>query len=171
MSQPENTFHHNQSVNQIIYNFSSTGISTNLSPNATPVSTTTHDAIIHVHSFHIKKKHCQSLSLQPKQFLPYMHTYPTHKRHALGYCTDLANLQELLLLINSSDIVFALDRSHHPRYQSSTSSCVISSKNEKLFYYGVFPVNGNPRSLNSSHSELETICRLLYWLRLLLIVG
>ena len=54
MRQSDNIFHNHRSVNPIIRDFSSHGISSDLPHCATPVSTTTHGHIIHVHvhSFH-----------------------------------------------------------------------------------------------------------------------
>ena len=90
------------------------------------------------------------------------------ERRILGYCKDLAKLQDLLPHISLSNIIFASNGSHHRRLRRATGSWVISTKNGKLRSYGVSPIDGDLNSLNSFRIEIESIRSLLYWLRLLI---
>ena len=168
MRQPDNTFHRHHIVNAIICEFSSHGTSSDLPNCATPISTTAHGNIIHVHAFH----HTLPLRLPATptstHMLSYIRMCTVQERHILGYCKDLAKLQELLPHITSSNIMFATDGYHHRRVRRATSSWVISSKNGKLLCYGASPVDGALTSLNSLRAELEAIRSLIYWLRLLI---
>ena len=92
----------------------------------------------------------------------------SQERGILGYCKDLAKLQEILPHITSSNIIFASDGSHHRRLRHATGSWVISFQNGKLRSYRVSPVDGDLSSLNSFRADLEAIRSLLYWLHLLI---
>ena len=130
--QSDNIFHHHRVVNPIIHDFSSQGISSDLPHCATPVSTTAHGNIIHVHSFHHTLPLRRPATIPSTNMLSYIRTCPVQERRILGYCQDLAKLQELLPHITSSNIVFASDGSHRRRLQRTTGSWAISSKNGKL---------------------------------------
>ena len=168
MRQPGNTFHRHHIVNAIIHDFSSNGTSSDLPHCATPVSTTAHGIIIHVHAFHHTLPLRPPTTPTPTNMISYMRTCPVQERRILGYCKDLAKLHKLLPHITSSNIVFASDGSHHRRLRSATGSWVISSKNGKLRCYGVSPVDVDLTSINYFRAELEAICSLLFWLRLLI---
>ena len=142
MRQSDNTCHHHRIVNSIIRDFSSHGISSDLTHCATPVATTAQGNIIHVHSFHRTLPLRLPDTITSTNMLSYIRTCPVQERRILGYCKDLAKLHELLPHITSSNIVFASDGSHHRRIQRATGSWVISSKNGKLRCYGVSPVDG-----------------------------
>ena len=72
----DNTFHHHRIVNSIIRDFSSHGISSDLPHSATPVSTTAHGNIIHVHSFHRTLPLRLPATITSKNMLSYIRTYP-----------------------------------------------------------------------------------------------
>ena len=128
MLHPDNTFHRHRIVNSIIRDFSSHGTSSDLPHCATPVSTTSHGNIIHVHSF----LHTLPLRLPATptstNMLSYIRTCTLQERRVLGYCKDLAKIQDLLPHITSSNIIFASNGSHHRRLRCATGSWVISSK-------------------------------------------
>ena len=116
---------------------------------ATPVSTTTHGNIIHVHVFHHALPFRLPVTPTSTNMLYYIRMYTVQERRVLGYCKDLAKLQDILPHIISSNIMFATDRSHHIGLRRATGSWVISSKTGKLQCYGASPVDGDLTSLNS----------------------
>ena len=83
MRQPDNTFHRHRIVNAIIRDFSSNGTSSDLPHCATPVSTTAHGNIIHVHAFHHTLPVRFPATPSSTNMISYMRSCTLQERHML----------------------------------------------------------------------------------------